>query len=95
MRLAILGVDESTLVMTTPDGASQRVELEVYPVSKIIAGRLNDNQLMKLIDSAMGSQVRSKSVRYAYQPVCQCVIVLAPQTLQRKIEALIDQLDGI
>lgn len=95
MRLAIVAVNEDTLLLTTLDRSSQMTDLEVYPVSKILAGGVNENQLMTLINNALGSQLQSRFVRFAYQPSCQCVIVLGPQTLQRQIEALLDQLDGI
>jgi hypothetical protein len=95
MQLAILAVNENTMVMTTFDRSAEMVDLEVYPVGKILAGSLSEKQMMKLIENALGNQLQSKFVRYMFQPSCQCVIVLGPQTVQRQIEALLDQLDGI
>jgi hypothetical protein len=49
-------------------------------------------QFQRLIIESLGSQLNSEKVRYIYQPACHCLIVTAPQQIQRQIEALIDRL---
>jgi hypothetical protein len=95
MRLSFQAVNENTMVLTTFESSAQRVDLEVYPISKLLADNVSANQIMNLVNNALGSQLQSKAVRYVYQPKCQCIVVLAPQTIQRQIEALINQLGGI
>lgn len=96
MRLVVVAVDASTLVLTSPERSAEWADLEVYPVGKILsAGSFNEKQILRLIDNSLGSQLQSNSVRYIYNPSCQCIIVLGNQLMQRQIEALLDQMGGI
>ena len=95
MNLTILATDENTLVITTFAHAAKTADLEVYPLAKLLAGKLNSNHLLRLVTESLGTQLQSEKVRFLLEPNCQCLIVSAPQSLQRQIKALLDRLDEI
>ncbi|MGY8746694.1 MAG: hypothetical protein ACKVHR_01350 [Pirellulales bacterium] len=92
MNLAYTAVDNKTLLITTYDRSAQLVDLEVYALNQLVPDRLPVPQFQRLIIESLGSQLNSEKVRYIYQPACHCLIVTAPQQIQRQIEALIDRL---
>ena len=92
MNLAYTAVDNKTLLITTYDRSAQLVDLEVYALNQLVPDRLPVPQFQRLIIESLGSQLNSEKVRYIYQPSCHCLIVTAPQQIQRQIEALIDRL---
>lgn len=92
MNLTYTAVDGKTLMITTYDRAAQLIDLEVYALSGLVPERLPTPQFQRLIIETLGSQLNSEKVRYIYQPVCNCLIVTAPQQIQRQVEALIKRL---
>lgn len=95
MNLVALAVDSQTMVMTTNDQATTRLDLEVYSVSKLLAGPLDENKMKDLILQTLGGQLQSENVRFIYEPDFQCLIVFAPQALQRQLASLLKQLESI
>ena len=92
MNLTYLAVDDKTMMITTYDRSAQLIDLEVYALNGLIPDRVPTAQFQRLIIESLGSQLNSEKVRYLYQPVCNCLIVAAPQQIQRQVEALIDRL---
>ncbi|MCP4095424.1 MAG: hypothetical protein GY748_04180 [Planctomycetaceae bacterium] len=92
MNLTYTAVDDKTLMITTYDRSAQLIDLEVYALSGLVPERLPSPQFQRLIIETLGSQLNSEKVRYIYQPVCNCLIVTAPQQIQRQVEALIERL---
>jgi hypothetical protein len=80
------------MMITTYDRSAQLIDLEVYALNGLIPDRVPTAQFQRLIIESLGSQLNSEKVRYLYQPVCNCLIVTAPQQIQRQVEALIDRL---
>ncbi len=94
MDLTYLAIDDSTLMMTTFAQTTRLVDLEVYPLGNLVPARLAPQQLIQLVTESLGAQLQSESVRYIFEPSFQCLIVSAPQQIQRQIEALIDRLEN-
>lgn len=92
MDLTFVAVDETTLMMTTFEQTAKMVDLETYPLSTLVPDRLGPKQLMELVSESLGVQLQSERVKYIYEPNYQCLVVSAPQQIQRQIEALVDRL---
>lgn len=92
MNLTYIAVDDKTMMITTFDRSAQLTDLEVYPLNGLVPDRVPAAQFQRLIIESLGSQLNSEKVRYIYQPLCNCLIVTAPQQIQRQVEALIDRL---
>ncbi|MGI9495517.1 MAG: hypothetical protein ACR2NK_05675 [Mariniblastus sp.] len=92
MNLTYTAVDDKTLMITTYDRSARLIDLEVYALNGLVPARLPAPQFQRLIIETLGSQLNSEKVRYIYQPVCNCLIVTAPQQIQRQVEALIERL---
>ncbi len=93
MNLEVFSVDSQTMLMTTHAIAAQTRDLEVYPVSKLLAGKLDESFLKEVFETTLGDQLKSE--RYIYAPNCRCFIVSAPQAKQKKVAALLERLEGI
>ena len=92
MNLTFRAVNSKTIVLTTFADAAETVDLEVYPIMDLVPSKLSPEMLRDLVMEAMGAQLQSHQLRYTYQPDCHCLLVAAPQQLQRQIEGLIDRL---
>ena len=95
MNLTIRAVDPVTLELTTFEQAARAVDLEVFYLGNVLAGPLNQQQMLRLITETLGSQLQSPLVRWHYEPNCQCLILLAPQSLQRQTDSVIRQLERL
>ena len=93
MELTAYSINSNTMVMTTRSHAANTRDLEVYPVGKLLAGKLDEKFLLEVFETTLGSQLKSE--RYIYAPNCKCFIVSAPQSKQRQVEALLKRLEGI
>jgi hypothetical protein len=95
MKLTYRVVDDATVELTTFESAAESVELEVYHFGKLLTGPLNEAQAMRLIAETLGAQLQTPRVRYVYEPKYQSFVLLAPQSLQRQLAALIKKLEGL
>ncbi len=95
MDLTVLAIDETTMQITTFDKAARAVDLEVYHFGKILAGPLNEQLALRLIRETLGVQLQSSQVRYIYEPKCQCLVLVAPQFLQKQVSSVVQQLEGL
>lgn len=86
-------IDDNTIQLTSYETASQRIELDVYPVHKILAGRLTEQALMLALEESLSLQFnRTPQLQVLYEPECQCIIVYAPQNVHRQIHAVLQRL---
>ena len=93
MKLALRAVDENTLELTSFRALMNRPDLEIFYYGDIIKGALTEKQLFAIVNDALGQQFKSNpNVRMEYFPQIQCVVAIAPQTLQRQIELILEQL---
>ena len=92
MDLTFRAVDKSTLMITTFEQSARIVDLEIYPVGSLVPDRLKANQLARLVSEALGTQLQSERVKFIFEPNCHCLIVSAPQQIQRQVEALVERL---
>jgi hypothetical protein len=88
-------IDESTIEITSFEKAAWATDLEVYHFGKALAGPLNQQQALRLIRESLGNQLAGPQVREVYEPKYQCLVVVAPQSLQKQIESLIRQLESL
>jgi hypothetical protein len=95
MNVTIRAIDPTTLELTTFEKAAQTVDTEVYHLGRVLAGPLNEQQTIWLITETLGAQLQAPQVRWVYEPKCQCLILLAPQSLQRQIDSVIKQLEKL
>ena len=95
MDLTIRSIDETTVELTTFEKAARQVDLEMYHFGKILAGPLKEQQALRLITETLGTQLQSPRVRYVYEPQCQCLIISAPQSIQKQVASVIAQLEKL
>lgn len=93
MKLVPVAVDSSTIVLTTREQAASWVDIEVYPISQKLDQQVKQGQLPKLVFDLIGNQVNDLFVRVVYEPKCRCLIVVAPQNVQKQIESVVNELD--
>ncbi len=89
--LAWRAVDGNTLQVTTQKVVAARMELEFYPLGKLLAGQppgaLIERIKAGLKDAAWGEGGGAGVIRF--DPPSQCLIVLQSQPVQMAIEALL------
>ncbi len=79
--------------LTTTADLMRRMQLEVYPVGHILARGVTAEQLEELLWRVIAWHWQQGKGRFlVYEPNYQCLIVSAPQRLQRQIEAIVDYL---
>jgi hypothetical protein len=93
MGLSLVGIDETTVQLTSRELAATALDLEVYPCSASWAVGVSSEEVEQLIFRALGGNVGSNFVRIIFEPKCSSVIVVAPQPLQRQVEGLVDRLN--
>ncbi len=93
MKLKVIGIDAKTLQLTTSTLANSVQDLEVYPLLASWANETPPQEIEQLIFTALGRQVQSSFVRLVYEPKCKCLIVVAPQSIQRQVEKLVERLN--
>lgn len=95
MGLTSRYIDANTIEITTFQAAANTRELEVYSCHEILRGNMTPEALMQALEGALNFDVKQlNNVRVIYEPECQCVIALAPQLVQRQIQAILDRLSG-
>ena len=92
MNLRVIGIDSTTLLLTTPQTAYQSLDLEVYPLLADWAGQAKPEEIEQVIFTALGQQVQDSFVRVVFEPKCSSLIVVAPQPIQHQVEKLIQRL---
>lgn len=95
MNVTIRAIDATTMEVTTFEKSAQTVDTEVYHLGKVLAGPLNEEQTIKLIVQTLGTQLQTPQVRWVYEPKCQSLILVAPQSLQRQIDSVIKRLEKL
>ena len=96
MKLAFRALDEKTFEITSFDVVTTRVEVEVYPYEDIIRGALKQEQLFAIVNQTIGRQLRANpNVRMEFFPQVNCIVAVAPQTLQRQIELIFETLRNV
>lgn len=93
MKLKVIGVDSTTLQLTTSKVSDQSHDLEVYPLMASWAEATPAVEIEQLVFTALGQQAQASFVRVVYEPKCQCLIVVGPQPIQRQVEKLVEQLN--
>ena len=95
MNLKIVGIDAKTLQLTTSEVANGIQDLEVYPLLTDWAAETAPTELEQLIFNALGRQVQTSFIRVVYEPKCSCIIVVAPQPIQRQVAKLVERLNRV
>lgn len=93
MGLSLVGIDATTVQLTSRDLAASALDLEVYPCGSEWAAGVRSEEVEQLIFRALGGKVSSNFVRIIFEPRCRSVIVVAPQPLQRQVESLVNRLN--
>lgn len=93
MGLSLIGIDQTTVQLTSREAAATALDLEVYPCSSAWSDGVPSQEVEQLIFRALGGNVESNFVRVIFEPRCRCVIVVAPQPLQRQVEGLVKRLN--
>ena len=94
MRLVPVAIDASTIVLTTEAQSKSWIDIEVYPISQALHQKINGNQIPKLLYDLIGTKVNDHFVRVVFEPKCRCLIVVAPQSIQRQVESVVAELDN-
>ena len=93
MNLRAEVVDQNTLVLTTIQQANSNYEIEVYSVTKLLAGKFDEASLKEVFGTTLDNALRNS--RYVFDSTCQCFIVAAPQSKQRQVELLLNRLEDL
>ena len=95
MNLKLVGIDAKTVQLTSAKVANGIQDLEVYPLLPEWAGETAPQEIEQLIFNALGQQVQANFVRVVYEPKCRCIIVVAPQPIQRQVAKLVERLNRV
>lgn len=85
-----LAVDAHCFVITSFEVAARHHETEIYPLH---AQSLQPDQILALLFQTLGPQIRNDpAIQVIYEPEGHCLIAIAPQSMQRQIEAILKRL---
>ena len=89
LGLAWRAVDSNTLQITTQKAIAARMELEFYPVGKLLAGQPPAALIERIKTVLPGATWGEGGGAIYFDPPSQCLIVLQSQPVQRALEALL------
>ena len=92
MGVTYRAVGEKTFEVITFQEAAVRPELQIYPVGGIVNDTLKSSDLMEILWSTV--QVDQRLIQISYVDEINGVLVIAPQSIQRQFEAVINRLRG-
>jgi len=95
MNLTLLVLDESTIQLTTFATAARSTNLEVYRFTKLLSGPLNEQQVLRLMTETLGDQLAVPEVRYFYHAETKNFFLLAPQSIQKQVGAVLEKLEKL
>jgi hypothetical protein len=96
MRITFRAIDEKTFELLTMDEEKQHRDLEFYDCTTIINGPLNTGQMMELLrQSIQSAGYTPDDMRAYFANEINCFIVVAPQSIQRKIESILKRLEDL
>ena len=87
-------IDEWTIELTDARGLAAKTDLEFYDVSKLLAGRINAANLVALVRESL-QNTSSEYLRVYLDTEIESLIVIGPQTVQQRLEALLDRVTEI
>ena len=93
MEASIYFIDEKTVWITSPFVANNIFLLKIYPLKDIVKGPLSAGRLESVLTESLGAQIGQRGVAFSLLASQQVMVVRAPQTLQRQVAAVLDQLD--
>ena len=92
MGVTYRAVGEKTFEVMAFQEAAGRPELQIYPVGGIVNDTLKSSDLMEILWSTV--QVDQRLIQISYVDEINGVLVIAPQSIQRQFEAVINRLRG-
>ena len=93
MSVSYRVVDESTIEITTFATASQKTDFEAYSIASVLGGKHSPDQLLVALRGALGLEVQTEqNLRVQLDNESQCLLVHAPQFVQRQVQAILDRL---
>ncbi len=93
MELEWLAVGPRSFLLTTPAAARQIFDVEVYPVGPLLNEQLTSDRLGEILYRAVVAGNPAETYSWTvFDPVSQSLIVSAPQSVQRQITAVLQQL---
>ena len=90
MRVTYRALDANKFELLTFDESAVRPELQVYPVANILSGSMNSDNLMEILGNAL--RVPQNSIQIGFDQDSQSIIAIAPQAIQRQLEAVISRI---
>jgi hypothetical protein len=93
MKITLLAVDAKTVELTTFQSAAAQLELEVYYYGDIIEETLTEEHVIDVVTRTLSHEFNSHpDVHMDFVPQLKCIIAVAPQSLQRQLEIVIERL---
>ena len=87
-------IDAETIELTDAVALATKTDLEFYDVSKLLAGRFNAQNLVALVRELL-QNTDSSNLRIYVDTEIESLIVVGPQPVQQRLEALLDQVSEI
>ena len=96
MKVTMRAIDAKTIELTTFQSATSQLELEVYYYGDIIEETLTEEHVIDIITRTLSREFNSNpDVRMDFVPQLKCIIAVAPQSLQRQLEIVIERLRNL
>lgn len=93
MKIDFRLINDNTFELLTAPAEKQRRDLEFYDCKKILAGPLQTSQLIELLRQSLQSAgFGTNDMRAFFANEIECFIVVAPQSIQRKVEKILQRL---
>ena len=93
MSVTYRAVGERTFELLTFPEAAGRPELQIYPASEIVKDSFESSDLMEILQSTV--KVDQRLIQISYEDDIAGVVVIAPQSIQRQFEVVMNRLRGI
>ncbi|MFO0265096.1 MAG: hypothetical protein ACK53V_26030, partial [Planctomycetota bacterium] len=85
-----LEIDERTFQLTSFQEAARRQLVEVHSLEGLA---IEPAPLLEILTQTLGAQLRDNPlIRFVYEPEANALIVVAPQSVQRQFEAIVNRL---
>lgn len=93
MELTTVVVAPDTLMLTTFENAGRHRDVEVFSVGDVIDNKMKPVQLDQLLTETLGAdQLSPPNAVVIYFAECKCLVVNAPQIIQRQLYSIVKAL---
>ena len=95
LNMAWVVIDKNTIELTSNEKAAERIFVAAYPFQRMLTDKVTPNDVKNFVfGTVLGKQIQRPNVRILDQVESLSFIVVAPQSLHKKIAPIMSKLRG-